>query len=144
MVFIRTIFGALIGAIIALTIFYVIPFTPDLSDWGGRAFPRSYITPLIIVTITGYISAWIGAKFSPDTGRLSGMFAAIVTGIVIIAFSYNPDLLSPLFHHPAYPVFSDHTLLALALLLVAGHLGGLRVEKSHSASSSSEPQATSI
>jgi ABC-type thiamin/hydroxymethylpyrimidine transport system permease subunit len=57
------------------------------------------------------------------------MFASIITGATIIGWNFSGNIIEPLFHHPAYPVFSDHTLLALAILLVAGHLGGVRVEK---------------
>jgi hypothetical protein len=131
MTFIRTIFGALIGAILILTIARLLPFTPDLSDWGGRAYPKSFLTPLIILAVISYMSTWIGAKFSPETGRLTGMLAALLTGAVAIGFKFDAAIFKPLFEHPAYPVFSDHTLLALAVLLTCGHLGGLRVEKGY-------------
>lgn len=49
----------------------------------------------------------------------------------MFAWDLKIRLIQPLLHHPAYPVFSDHTLFALAMLLVAGHLGGLRVEKGY-------------
>ncbi len=129
MIFVRTILGSLIGAAINLLVFRLLPFAPDLSDWGGRAFPRSYIIPLFIVAIISYITGWIAAKFSPVTGRLCGMLAALITGAVAIGWDTGANILEPLFHHPAYPVFSDQTLLALALLLVGGHLGGARVER---------------
>jgi hypothetical protein len=131
MLFLRTISGAIVGAIMILLISWAIPITPDLSDWGGKAFPCEYLTPLLILTLISYFSAWVGAKFSPRTGRLVGMLAAILAGVVALGWDTRIALFKPLFHHPAYPVFSDHTLLALAMLLVAGHLGGLRVEKGY-------------
>ena len=130
MVYFRTLAGAVAGALLNLSIFRIIPFTPDLSDWGGRAYPRTYILPLIIVAIVGYFSAWLVSKMSPSTGRLIGMLASILTAAAAIGWSTGSKVLEPLFHHPAYPSFSDHALLALAILLVAGHLGGSRVEKS--------------
>jgi len=129
MVYFRTIAGAVAGAVINLIIFRIIPFTPDLTDWGGRAYPRSYILPLIIVAVVSYTAAWLGSKISPSTGRLTGMLASIITAAVTIGFETGSGLVEPLFHHPAYPMFSDHALLALAILLVAGHLGGARVER---------------
>jgi len=130
MVYFRTLAGAVAGALLNLIIFRIIPFTPDLSDWGGRAYPRTYILPLIIVAIVGYFSAWLVSKMSPSTGRLIGMLASILTAAAAIGWSTGSKVLEPLFHHSAYPSFSDHALLALAILLVAGHLGGSRVEKS--------------
>ena len=145
MVYLRTLAGAVAGAIINLIIFRLIPFTPDLSDWGGRAYPRSYILPLIIVAIVGYFSAWLASKISPSTGRLIGMLASILTAAAAIGWSTGSKVLEPLFHHPAYPSFSDHALLALAILLVAGHLGGSRVEKfSRKAESASEMAAPGL
>jgi len=129
MVFLRTILGALLSAVTALVIFRVLPYAPDLSDWGGRAFPRSYILPLLVVAVVSYVSAWIWARLSPVTGRLCGMIGMILAAIAAIGWDTGSRVLEPLFHHPAYPVFSDHALLALAILLVGGHLGGLRVEK---------------
>lgn len=129
MVFLRTITGAILGAIICLAAFRLIPFTPDLSDWGGRAFPRTYLFPLIIVAVISYAGGWIAAKVSPVTGRLCGMISSIITAAVSIGWDTGSMILMPLFHHPAYPVFSDHALLGLAVLLIGGHLGGLRVEK---------------
>ena len=130
MVYFRTLVGAVAGALLNLILLRVIPFTPDLSDWGGRAYPRSYILPLIIVAMVGYFSAWLVSKMSPSTGRLIGMLASILTAAAAIGWSTGSKVLEPLFHHPAYPSFSDHALLALAILLVAGHLGGSRIEKS--------------
>jgi len=126
----RTIFGSAIGAILALTFYAILPFTPDLSDWGGRTFPRTYLWPLLILAIASYCFSWTGAKISGESGRLSGMLTSIIAGAVIIILNFNSDFLATLFHHPAYPVFSDHVLLALAVMLVAGHLGGLRYERS--------------
>jgi uncharacterized membrane protein YeaQ/YmgE (transglycosylase-associated protein family) len=145
MTFIRTIFGAAVGAALILFVSKAIPFTPDLSDWGGRAYPQSYLLPLIILAIVGYISGWIGAKLSPETGRLTGMLASIAAGAVIIGWKFDAPILRPLFHHPAYPVFSDHALLALAVLLACGHLGGMRVEKGHASriAKASQPEITS-
>ena len=130
MVVVRTILGALLGAIINLAVYNLLPFNPDLSDWGGRAFPVTYLFPLVIVAIVSYVSGWIAAKISPDTGRLCGMFGSIITAVAVIGWRLGGGVLSPLFDHPAYPLFSDQALLALAILLVAGHLGGARVEKS--------------
>lgn len=130
MVFIRTIIGAVLGSIICLAILRFIPFSPDLTDWGGRVFPRTYLLPLLIVAIVSYAAGWIGAKISPVTGRLCGMLSSIIAAIAGIGWNTGSLVLLPLFHHPAYPVFSDHALLALAVLLIGGHLGGLRVEKS--------------
>ena len=145
MVYFRTLAGAVAGALLNLIIFRIIPFTPDLSDWGGRAYPRSYILPLIIVAIVGYFSAWLVSKISPSTGRLIGMLASILTAAAAIGWSTGAKILEPLFHHPAYPAFSDHALLALAILLVAGHLGGLRVEKfSRKLESASEMAASGL
>ena len=129
MLFLRTIAGAIVGAALILLLSLAIPITPDLSDWGGRAFPRSYLAPLIILAFISYISTWVGANMSPRTGRLCGMLASIAAGAVAIGWNFGARLLEPLFQHPAYPVFSDHALLALAVLLVSGHLGGLRVER---------------
>jgi len=129
MVYVRTFAGAVIGAVINLVIFRLIPFAPDLTDWGGRAYPRSYILPLIIVAIVAWLSAWLAAKISKSTGRLTGMLSSLLTAVVVIGWDTGAKILEPLFHHPAYPVFSDHALLALAVLLVAGHLGGSRVER---------------
>jgi len=67
---------------------------------------------------------------SRSTGRLCGMLAVIIAGVVAIGWDTGSQVLRPLWHHPAYQVFSDHALLAIAILLVAGHLGGLRVERS--------------
>jgi hypothetical protein len=131
MVFLRTIFGAAVGAVIILTISRLIPYTPDLSDWGGRAYPQTYLTPLIILAVVGYIGAWVGARFSGETGRLTGMLAAIIVGALAIGWKFDASIFKPLFQHPAYPVFSDHTLLALAVLLTCGHLGGMRVERGY-------------
>jgi len=109
----------------------VIPFTPDLSDWGGRAFPQAYLSPLIILMLVGYVSGWVSGGFSPQTGRLCGILASILAGAAIVGLGYGGSLVKPLFHHPAYPIFSDHALLSLAVLLVSGHLGGLRVERGY-------------
>jgi hypothetical protein len=127
--FLKTILGAIIGAGLILSISRVIPFHPDLSDWGGRAYPQSYLTPLIVLAAISYISGWLGAQISPVSGRLCGMLGSLLAGAAIIGWSYGGTLMTPLFHHPAYPMFSDHALLALAVLLVCGHLGGLRVER---------------
>jgi hypothetical protein len=127
----RTIAGSILGAIIGLAILRFIPFTPDLTDWGGRVYPRTYIFPLTIVAVVSYFSGWFAAKLCPVTGRLIGMLVSILIGAVAIGWDTGATVFDPLFHHPAYPIFSDHALLALAILLVAGHLGGLRVEKVH-------------
>ena len=129
MVLLRTIVGSLLGAGLNLLVFRLLPFAPDLTDWGGRSYPRSYVLPLLIVAIVGYATGWLGAKVSPVTGRLCGMLAALITGAWVIGWDTGAKVLEPLFHHPAYPVFSDHALLALAVLLVAGHLGGARIER---------------
>ncbi|MFH1675525.1 MAG: hypothetical protein ABIC40_00770 [bacterium] len=125
----KTILGALIASVLFLAVVRFIPWNPDLSDWGGRAFPRSYLEPLIILAILSYLMGWTAGKISPVTGRLSAMLAGIISGGLIVAFDIGSNLLRPLFHHPAYPVFSDQALLALAVLLTAAHLGGLRCEK---------------
>lgn len=130
MVYVRTAFGAIIGAIVASIVFRFVPFSPDLNDWGARIYPRAYLLPLLAVAIISYLSGWIAAKFSPVTGRLCGMFAMILAAVLALGWNFSGGLLTPLFHHPAYPIFSDHALLALAVMLVGGHLGGLRVEKS--------------
>ncbi len=129
MVFLRTILGSILGAALNLLIFRLLPFSADLSDWGGRSYPRTYLLPLLIVAIVSYVSGWVAAKLSPSTGRLCGMFASIIAAVVVIGWDTQAKVLEPLFHHPAYPIFSDHALLALAVLLVGGHLGGARVEK---------------
>ena len=129
MVFLRTILGAVLGSIFCLAVFRYMPFTPDLSDWGGKAFPRTYLFPLLVVAIVSYIGGWFAAKVSPVTGRLCGMLSSLIAAVVSIGWNTGSMILMPLFHHPAYPVFSDHALLGLAVLLVSGHLGGLRVEK---------------
>ena len=134
----RTIAGAVLTAVLILLISRVMPLSPDLSDWGGRAFPRSYLTPLLILAVISYFSGWVGAKLSPETGRLVGMLGSLAVGVTTIAGKFHAPLLEPLFQHPAYPVFSDHALLALAVLLVCAHLGGLRVEKSQIAKSTSD------
>jgi len=138
MLALRTIIGSVVGCLLNLLVFRLIPITPDLSDWGGRGYPRTYIFPLLIVAVISYLTGWIGSKFSPRTGRICGMFASILTGAVIIGWGFSPDLITPLFHHPAYPVFSDHALLALAVLLAGGHLGGARVEKVASATTEND------
>lgn len=127
---VRMIAGSAISAVLALVVFKIIPYTPDLSDWGGRTFPRTYIEPLVMVFVVSYLAGYTAARFSPSTGRLSGMVTSLVVAIVLIGFDFSSGILNPLFHHPAYPVFSDHALLALAALLTGGHLGGLRVERS--------------
>lgn len=129
----RPVAGAALGTALILLLSKIVPFSPDLSDWGGRAFPREYLGPLIAVAVIGYLGGWVGAMVSPGTGRLVGMIASIVSVAVIIGWGYSAPLLEPLFHHPAYPTFSDHALLATAVLLVSGHLGGLRVERRLSA-----------
>ena len=129
MAFLRTTLGAIVGAVIAIVVFRLIPFTPDLTDWGGRAYPRTYLFPLLVTAIVSYISAWAGSKFSPETGRLCGMFSMLITAVVEVGWNFSGGILTVLFHHPAYPVFSDHALLGLAVMLVAGHLAGLRVER---------------
>jgi hypothetical protein len=129
MVFFRTILGAALGSIFCLAVFRFIPFTPDLSDWGGKAFPRTYLFPLLVVAIVSYIGGWIAAKVSPVTGRLCGMLSSLIAAGASIGWNTGSMILMPLFHHPAYPVFSDHALLGLAVLLVGGHLGGFRIEK---------------
>ena len=144
MVFIRTILGALVGSIFCLAAFRFIPFTPDLSDWGGRAYPRTYLFPLIIVAVIGYIGGWVGAKASPVTGRLCGMLSSIIAVVISIGWNTGSMILMPLFHHPAYPVFSDHALLALSVLLVCGHLGGLRVENGSSPKALNETDIKSL
>lgn len=125
----RTILAAAIGAAFILLVCRIVPLTPDLSDWGGRQFPRSYLLPLALLAIAGYLGGWVAGRISPITGRLSGMLATILAGVIAVAWDTGAPMLVPLFHHPAYPVFSDHALLALAVLLVGGHLGGLRVER---------------
>jgi hypothetical protein len=129
MTLLKTIAGAILGAVLILLLARLVPLTPDLSDWGGKAFPRSYLTPLILLGVISYVAAWVGAQLCPETGRLSGMLSAILAGAVAIGWHFQTPMLEPLFHHPAYPMFSDHALLALAILLVAGHLGGLRIER---------------
>jgi len=125
----RTISGALIGSALFLIVTRFIPWNPDLSDWGGKAFPRSYLGPLIILAILSYLMGWTAGKISPVTGRLSAMLAGIISGGLVMTIDFGSNFLKPLFHHPAYPVFSDQTLLALAVLLTAAHLGGLRCER---------------
>ncbi|GAG16935.1 unnamed protein product, partial [marine sediment metagenome] len=129
MLTLRTILGTLLGAAVNLAVCRIIPFTPDLTDWGGRAYPRSYLVPLLILAVISYASGWLAARVSPKTGRLAGMLAGIVVAVIVILWDINVPLLAPLFHHPAYPIFSDHALLALAVLLVGSHLGGTRVER---------------
>jgi hypothetical protein len=129
MVYLRTAIGAIAGAIVAILLFRFIPYSPDLTDWGARVYPRAYLFPLLVVAVISYLSGWLGAKFSPVTGRLCGMFAMILTAVAAVGWDFSGGILTPLFHHPAYPIFSDHALLALAIMLVGGHLGGLRVEK---------------
>jgi hypothetical protein len=129
--FLKTVLGAIVGAGLILLISRIIPFHQDLSDWGGRAYPQSYLTPLIILAILSYFSGWIGAHISPVSGRLCGMLASLITGAAIVGWGYGGTMMTPLFHHPAYPLFSDHALLSLAVLLVCGHLGGLRIERAY-------------
>lgn len=138
----RTIIGALIGAVINLAVCRLIPFEPDLTDWGGLAYPRSFLFPLLILAVVSYCSGWIAANVSPSTGRLTGMLASILVGVAAIGWDTGASVLAPLFNHPAYPVFSDHTLLAVAVLLVGGHLGGLRVERNHPANRDSTSTLT--
>jgi hypothetical protein len=126
---VRTILGAIIGALVNLALCRMIPFSPDLSDWGGLAYPRSYLVPLLIFALISYVSGWIAAGFSARTGRLTGMLASLIAAVINVGWNMHAPLLEPLLHHPAYPIFSDHALLALAVLLVGGHLGGLRVER---------------
>ena len=83
----------------------------------------------MLLAIVGYLGGWGAGRVSPLTGRLSAMLASIIAGVVAIGWDISAPILTPLFHHPAYPIFSDHALLALAVMLVAGHLGGLRVER---------------
>ena len=125
----RTIVGALIGAAVILILCRLVPFSPDLTDWGGRSFPRLYLLALLILALIGYFGGWSAARVSPSAGRISGMLASLIAGVLVIGWDLGAPLLKQLFHHPAYPVFSDHALLALAALLVGGHLGGLRVER---------------
>jgi len=129
MVYVRTALGTIVGAVIAILFFAFIPYSPDLSDWGARVYPRAYLFPLMIAAIVSYISGWLGSRISTETGRLCGMLSMILVGICAIGWDFSGGILTPLFHHPAYPVFSDHALLALAVILAGGHLGGLRIEK---------------
>lgn len=128
------IFGSIIGGFIGCGVLLFaarfVPYSPDLTDWGGRVFPRTYLIALIILALIAYVSGWIAGRISPRTGRFSGMLSSIFASAVIIGWSFKAPLFEQLFHHPAYPIFSDHALLAVAVLLVSGHLGGLRVEKS--------------
>ena len=127
--FLRTCAGVLVGTCFNFILLRFIPFVPDLTDWGGRAYPREYVLPLMIAVAIFYMGGWLGSKLSPTTGRLVGMLASLVTVSVFIKFTGLSNILEPLFHHPAYPIFTDHALLALALILVAGHIGGFRIEK---------------
>lgn len=129
MTLIKTIFGAIIGAALILILSKWIPIKSDLTDWGGKSFPPSYLFPLFMAAIIGYIGGWTGANLSPKTGRLVGMLASLTAVSAIIGWKFTSPFLATLYHHPAYPIFSDHALLAVAVLLVSGHLGGLRVEK---------------
>jgi uncharacterized membrane protein YeaQ/YmgE (transglycosylase-associated protein family) len=131
MAIIRSIIGGIIGAGLVLLISRFIPYHPDLTDWGGRTFPRSYLTALIILALIAYVSGWIAGRISPRTGRLSGMFSSLIAVVVTVGWSFKAPVLEQLFQHPAYPIFSDQALLAAAVLLVSGHLGGLRIEKAH-------------
>ncbi|HDS30414.1 MAG TPA: hypothetical protein ENN67_05150 [Firmicutes bacterium] len=126
---VKIIFGAIVGSIINLTLCRIIPITPDLSDWGGRTFPVSYLVPLLIFAVVSYIGGWVAGAFSPRTGRLAGMLSGIIVAVVAIKMNFQAPIIQPLLNHPAYPIFSDHALLALAVLLVGSHLGGLRIEK---------------
>ena len=127
---IRTIAGSIAGAILGLILLRVIPYSPDLTDWGGRSFPRAYIEPLVLLFIVGYMSGFLAGQIIPKSGRLAGMLGSIILAVVIIGFDFSSDVVNPLFHHPAYPSFSDQALLALGVLLIGGHLGGFKVEKS--------------
>jgi len=119
----------MIGSALGLGIFFLFPWKPDLSDWGARVYPMAYLIPLIIVFLTSYGCGWISAKFIPKNGRLVAMITGIVLLLTITGLQFSTALLKPLFHHPAYPTFSDHVLLASAIVLVGTHTGGLRVEK---------------
>jgi len=126
---IRCIVGIAVDVGLLLLFAKVIPFTPDLSDWGGGVFPRSYLLPLLILAIIGYTCAWAGAQICSRYGRLVGLLGSILSAAIVIVWDIGAPVLKPLFHHPVYPISSDHSLLALAILLVSGHLGGSRVER---------------
>ena len=126
---IRCIAGIAVDTGLFLLLAKVIPFTPDLSDWGGGVFPRTYLFPLFILAVVGYTCAWAGAQICSRYGRLVGLLGSIISAAIVIGWDIGAPVLKPLFHHPLYPLSSDHSLLALAVLLVSGHLGGSRVER---------------
>ena len=64
-----------------------------------------------------------------STLRFPFLRYSLFTSVIVIGWETGANVLDPLFHHPAYPAFSDHALLALAILLVSGHLGGSVVER---------------
>lgn len=128
MVFVRFIAGILLGSTLILGIGKVLPTQVDLSDWGAGVYPRTYLLPLIILFVLSYFGGWISGKVVPEYGRLGGMVTGLTCAFFIAGYGFTSNLFSPLFHHPAYPPFSDHALLALAIMLAGCHLGGARGE----------------